>query len=229
MEEKRALKTEAILDKALELLGKEGADAVTLQRVASELGHATTALYRYFTSKDAMLAAMQRRAIGEVHGYLRDELAQFQGEEGRRQAAPMVGALADVLKLGECYLRLPTALPAHHRMITLFLGEPRLLLSEEESRNAAPPLVGLLGRAMALLGGASEVGALSSGDTEERVLVLWSTLQGALLLEKLARVTPAAPSSVEVGRSAAEALLLGWGAPAGALSKARRLVTTEVR
>jgi AcrR family transcriptional regulator len=223
VEQKRAMRSEAILEKALEVLGAEGPDAVTLQRVASELGYVTTALYRYFPSKDAMLAAMQRRVIGEVHGHLRDELARFQGEEARRRAPPTVGALADLLRVAEVYLRLPGVMPGHHRLIALVLGDPRRLLTEEASRQAAPPLAGLLGRVTALLGAASEGGALATGDGVERTLVLWSALQGALLMEKLTRVTPTMTGALALGRASTEALLLGWGAPAAALGRARKL------
>src|SRR3954465_13932552 len=56
---KRELSIERIVDTAIELAGAEGLGAVSMSRIAGELGFTTMSLYRYVTSKDDVLALMQ--------------------------------------------------------------------------------------------------------------------------------------------------------------------------
>ncbi|MGH1548129.1 TetR/AcrR family transcriptional regulator C-terminal domain-containing protein [Leifsonia poae] len=56
---KRELSVERIIDTAIELADAEGLGAVSMSRIASELGFTTMSLYRYVTSKDDVLALMQ--------------------------------------------------------------------------------------------------------------------------------------------------------------------------
>ncbi|MGO4536912.1 TetR/AcrR family transcriptional regulator [Leifsonia sp. 2MCAF36] len=62
---KRELSIERIVDTAIELADAEGLGAVSMSRIASELGFTTMSLYRYVTSKDDVLALMQD-AVCEV-------------------------------------------------------------------------------------------------------------------------------------------------------------------
>jgi len=56
---KRELSVERIVDTAIELADAEGLGAVSMSRIAGELGFTTMSLYRYVTSKDDVLALMQ--------------------------------------------------------------------------------------------------------------------------------------------------------------------------
>ena len=56
--QKRRQARRDILDTARQILREQGADAVTLTGVASELGMTKQALYHYFPSKDALLSSL---------------------------------------------------------------------------------------------------------------------------------------------------------------------------
>jgi AcrR family transcriptional regulator len=56
----------SIVDVALSVLDAEGLAAVTMRRVASELGTGPASLYAHFADKDEMVAAVLDRVIGEV-------------------------------------------------------------------------------------------------------------------------------------------------------------------
>lgn len=56
---KRELSIERIIDTAVAIADQEGLGAVSMSRIASELGFTTMSLYRYVTSKDDVLALMQ--------------------------------------------------------------------------------------------------------------------------------------------------------------------------
>ncbi|WP_434316985.1 TetR/AcrR family transcriptional regulator [Leifsonia sp. P73] len=56
---KRELSIERIVDTAIGVADQEGLSAVSMSRIAAELGFTTMSLYRYVTSKDDVLALMQ--------------------------------------------------------------------------------------------------------------------------------------------------------------------------
>ena len=60
------LTREAVVAAALAIGDAEGVGAVSLRRVAGDLGVTPMALYRYVESKEALLDAMLERAYGEV-------------------------------------------------------------------------------------------------------------------------------------------------------------------
>lgn len=77
---KRELSIERIVDTAIELADAEGLAAVSMSRIAGELGFTTMSLYRYVTSKDDVLALMQD-AVCAIPIPPDDELAGRRGSE----------------------------------------------------------------------------------------------------------------------------------------------------
>jgi len=63
--ERKTLSRRAVIEAALTIGDSEGADAVSLRRVARELGVTPMALYRYVDSKEGLLAAVAERAFEE--------------------------------------------------------------------------------------------------------------------------------------------------------------------
>ncbi|RMI34463.1 TetR/AcrR family transcriptional regulator [Nocardia stercoris] len=61
---RRALSTEQIVDAAVTVAEQGGLVAVSMARVAQELGFTTMSLYRYVDSKDTLIELMQDRVIG---------------------------------------------------------------------------------------------------------------------------------------------------------------------
>lgn len=218
--ERREVMTDALLERSMELLEEGGLDALTLQKVAQSLGYVTTAVYRYFPSKDALVAALQRRAIGVVQAHFERELVRrMAAAEG---ASPPTRALAALLAAADIYLGLPQAEPRAWYLVALLLGDPRPLLSEEESRRTLPVLAEFLGSVEVLFRDAAREGALEEGATGERVLGFWAALHGALCLEKARRIVPALPTAASIGRASARSLLSSWGATPARLGHAQR-------
>jgi AcrR family transcriptional regulator len=63
---KPGLTLEQIAGKAIEIADAEGLGAVTMQRLASELGFSTMALYRYVATKSDLVALMFEHAVDEM-------------------------------------------------------------------------------------------------------------------------------------------------------------------
>lgn len=63
---KPTLDRDGILDAALALVDREGADALTIRDVARELGVGTMSLYYHLPDKDALLEGVAERVLGDV-------------------------------------------------------------------------------------------------------------------------------------------------------------------
>jgi AcrR family transcriptional regulator len=207
---RRDTKTDAIVQTAFRVLEADGIDGLTLQRVAHALGLTTTALYRYFPSKDALLAALQRQAITELHHDLAATLAA--AEPLLTPLAPPVAALARVLTVARFYQALPQSHAQAYRLVATLLGDPRQLIADADAAAAVPLLVALLTDVQTLLDAAVAAGSLAAGDPQARALTLWATLHGLNQLAKLARLAPGKAPLAGIGHTATTTLLQGFGA-----------------
>lgn len=215
---RREIKTDVIVEVALRVLVDHGIDALTLQRVAREIGLTTTALYRYFPSKDALVAALQRQAVAEIHREVAALVASIEPALQRR--SPVVAALARVLAVARLYLELPRSHPETYHLVAVLLGDPRRLIADEHAVATVPLLGALLDDVGRLLDAVTTLRGFEPGPPRDRGLMLWSLLQGLNQLDKLARLAPAAPDRIVLGQAAVAALLRGFGATAGALDRA---------
>ncbi|HEX9034009.1 MAG TPA: TetR family transcriptional regulator [Streptosporangiaceae bacterium] len=65
--ERTRLSRSAVVDRALELADSHGIEALTIRRLATELGVTPMALYWHFRSKEELIAALADRIWGEIH------------------------------------------------------------------------------------------------------------------------------------------------------------------
>ncbi len=217
---RREKRLDAILEAASRLVAEEGLEALTLHRLAREQGYVTAALYRYFASKDALLAELQRRTLALLHAELARvrELARSAAREADLDAR--TAALFELRAIADFYLALPVSAPEHFGLVSVLISEPRPLLPDAEAKKTAPALLALLGDVRDLLAHAASIGALAPGDAFDRTLVLWSSLQGAAQLGKLGRFAKERFDPKRLGRIATQSLLAGWGARADELERA---------
>lgn len=199
---------------------------LTVAALAAEVDLTPGALYRYFPGKDAVVAAMEGRALAAIA--TRFEADRERAAE-RARAAGLVGkaaALHALLAAADTYLTLPRELPRDFRLVAALIGDPRPLVDDRAAASVAPAFVRLLAEVAAMFAAADRARALAAGDSLERTLIYWSALHGILQIEKLRRFQPQAPGSLQMGRNAAAALLAGWGAPRRGLSVAAELLGT---
>lgn len=216
---KRELKTEAVLDAATALLEAEGLDGVTLGRVAAAMDLVPAALYRYYDSKDALLAGLQRRAVAQISDVVQAALAELPATRSEAQAC-----LSQLLAMAEAYATLPQRAPGAWHLVSLMLAEPKPLLSPEEAGRTAPMLGVLVLSLRDALERAGELGVLGRGDVDARVLSFWAAVHGAAALVKIRLWVPELPDSRTTGLEAVTSLLTAWGAKPRELEAAKRLI-----
>ena len=95
----------ALIDQALRTIDEEGVEGLTLRAVGDALGVSRTALYRHFSDKQALVAAV----AGEGFRTLRLALVEAWERGGRSQAG--------FQSMGEAYLQFAVTHPSHYRVM----------------------------------------------------------------------------------------------------------------
>jgi TetR/AcrR family tetracycline transcriptional repressor len=90
--ERTKLSRAAVVERALELADSDGLDALTIRRLAAELGVTPMALYWHFRSKEELIAGLADRVWGEIRTDVDDTSAWSD------QLRMMLESLIDVLR-----------------------------------------------------------------------------------------------------------------------------------
>ena len=123
--ERARLSKDAVVDRGLALADAEGLDALTIRRLATELGVTPMALYWHFRSKEALLAGLADRIWSEIDTDV-DPAADWP-----QQLRGMLESLVRVLRAHPCASQL------------LLLGEK---LSSDSALRATETALGVLQR-----------------------------------------------------------------------------------
>lgn len=184
-------KRELLVDAAASVLAQEGAAAVSVRRVAAEVGTSTMAVYTWFGGKDELLAAV--RAEG---------FARF----GRRLSAVRRtdDSLRDLHGLGLAYRRFARAEP--HLYEAMFGRALVEVAASPEQVEAALATFAILRDAVAR---AIDAGLLA-GEPEAVARQIWAAVHGFVLLE-LSAVLPD-PHAARAYEALLATLMRGLGA-----------------
>ncbi len=193
-----------ILDAAIDLIAAGGLEGLSMARLAEAVDYTPGALYRYFDSKDALLAQVVQRVLGEVRAALDAAVAAL---------PPRASPLARVVALTRAYRELARREPHRFGLLATAMAEPRILLADAAHAHlVAAAVIAALQPLADGLAAATAAELLGPGDAAERTLLLFAMLHGLLQFPKLSR---AAPRPLDVDRLASaglRALLIGWGA-----------------
>ena len=219
----RAARTRRYLDAAMAIVGAEGLDALTMARLADELDVAVGSAYRYFPSKDALVAALQRDAIETLLGAYRESRADLDAAIGRRPDG-VARVLAGAVHFGAFLADAVTGLPEESRLLLLLVSDPRPVVPEDQVAVAAPAAAELLGVVAGLLRDGAAAGALVRGDARDRAVEWLAGLSGVLASAKLARLDAGLPDVPSLAGRLTGDLLVAWGADPAAVRRAAGLV-----
>jgi AcrR family transcriptional regulator len=232
---KRDQRRDALLDLAAELVEARGLAGLTMAALAEVGDYAPASLYTYFASRNALVAALQARALGVLGDLGADRLEQWDlalgdptDARGRR-----IAALARLCAFGDLFLAAPQTHPREFRL------QQELLATPEGDTGPAGDVV--IAAAMAvldlprhLLDAAADAKALgapdlvrnTAGDPVDgamaRTLTWVSAMNGLLLLDRLGTAVPVPGEAL--GRDLTLAVLRGWGADPALLAAARSTV-----
>jgi len=221
---RREANFERILDAAMELVVTGGFDGLSMHKLAKKLDYTPGALYRYYASKDVLIAALTTRLIEGFGGVLSRTGA----------LVPEDAFLQQVLVALMTYRDLAHAAPNRFGLLSLLLADPRHLVPNELA--AASPrqaMSEVLGPLVIALRDAQEAGLLASGDAPEsspgdaaeRSVVLFSAVHGLLQLRKQEARVPVVSDLERLVLVSIRSLLLAWGADPDTLRRDFTAVT----
>lgn len=234
---KREARRDHLLDLAADLVDEHGVDGLTMAALAEAADYAPASLYTYFSSRSALVAALQQRALQVLGGVASDAAEAWDRAAAAAGLDPETASLARLCAFSDLFL----AAPERHRRE--FRLQQQLLVTPDveevaDAGTVVPAAMDVLGVPMRLLAEAAALGALRPdgpvadpiGEPVEVALVrtlAWVVaLNGALMTDGL--VTGLPTTGVALGGQLTDALLAGWGADPDRLRTARSASTSWI-
>lgn len=184
-----------LLDAALSLVEREGAQALTLRAAARRAGVSQAAPYRHFQNKEALLAAVAEEGFRAMTAAM------------QRAAAPHAGdPLGRLRARGMAYIDFATSHPAHFRV--MFGRLPAKRSAHPGLKKAARETFELL---VAGIRDCQKAGIVRAGDPEELALCAWSATHGLSALVVDGRLAGRAGHLSELARIVTSNIYLGLG------------------
>ncbi len=176
-----------LCDAAARIFVEEGEAALSMRRLAAEVGCSPMAPYRHFADKAALVAAVRAAAFNRLADAL-DGVAR----DGRRRAA----------EIGEAYVRFARENPAAYKLM-FDLAQPDEAAYPELAAAAARAREAMAGYVRELV----DAGVLA-GDPVELGYVFWAAIHGLIVLELAGRL-PLEPGFETLRRTTLGALMRG--------------------
>ena len=177
----------SLIEQALRTIDKLGVEGLTLRAVGEALGVSRTALYRHFSNKQALVAAV----AGEGFRTLRLALVDAWQRKGRGRAG--------FEAMGEAYLQFAVAHPSHYRVmfgrfVESCARDPELI---EEAKAAFQALVDALVEQQ-------RDGSVRKDDPVMLARFVWSLTHGIAMLVIDGQLREGDESGTALNRYAAE-------------------------
>jgi AcrR family transcriptional regulator len=154
----------AIVKAALDVANNRGWDAVTVRRVADEIGYAAPIIYQYFSSKKAMLRAIAEDGYEQLGNEIRQAAISAEADNAQRFRA-----------IGMAYY----TFAKRNFPVYQLMHEPLLYGEPDEPMVSADALFEFMCQEMNTLAGAS----LSPNEAVTRTFQAWSTMHGLIMIE----------------------------------------------
>ncbi len=179
----------ALIAEAVRTIGSQGVEALTLREAGRQLGVSRTALYRHFTNKAALLAAVAREGFQRF----RADLSAAWEQAGRDWEG--------LSAMGRAYVRFAIANPAHYRVM---FGQFSDLCATDPALQAdASAAFRVLLDALAEL---QQAGLVRAGDLNMTAEFVWATVHGVAMLAIDGQLGPDPTASAALAEFAIERL-----------------------
>jgi AcrR family transcriptional regulator len=155
----------ALLDHALVMIRRGGADALTLREIGAGVGVSRSALYRHFADKRALLAAVATEGFRT----LREQLVAAWEDRGRGRAA--------FEGMGEAYVRFAIANPAHYRVMFGGAIDPKI-----GDRELAIEASGAFQALVDALTSLQRAGIVRNDEPLQMARFVWAVVHGVAML-----------------------------------------------
>ncbi|MCU1378664.1 MAG: Transcriptional regulator, TetR family protein [Acidimicrobiales bacterium] len=216
----------AYLAAAMDIAGRDGLRALTMQRLADEVDAAVGTVYTYFPAKGALVAELQREAIErltESYHLIRDRSdAVLSGWDD-----PAAASVARLAVFGRFWVASVDTFPQEAAFLHALISESGQTVPPEEHYRVLPAALTLLDEASGAVVEGRELRAIThlDGDDPMDLVIRWAAaLTGVLLTSNLAPLNPKAFDGRRLARILQSDLLRGWGASPERVARAEQHV-----
>jgi AcrR family transcriptional regulator len=217
----RAARHDQLLAAAMEIVAEHGLDGLTMQGVADKVDCAVGTIYTYFSSKSALVAALQTAAVQTMLATYHRCAQSWDDALVEMETEDHVAALVRIMGFCELFVAGPQIHPREFELLQLLITARGQVIATEDLLGVLPHVMALLTEARVLIDEAMESGALApmttrpDDDSLRRTLRLAGGLDGALLVGGAG--VPGVPEveafeSRRLAQLLTEDLLLAWGA-----------------
>ena len=182
----RASNRERIIEAALHVLETEGAAALTIRRIATDVEYSAPVVYQHFANKDALVLEL----VAHGHHLM---LAEF------RRAADEPGIDRRMTRIASEYVRFAGE---HPHLYEVMNGAA---VDANERRRAAEPAIDVVKDLLTTWSAAHHV---TLADLDEACEIIWGTLYGIASLGYLSTIGN--ERARRLAERALHAILLGW-------------------
>ncbi len=217
-ERNRIARTRTFLSTALRIVTDEGFDALTMQRLADECDAAIGAVYRYFPSKGALVAEVQKEAIERLASSYQIIRDRSDREFGGIDEADLT--LSRLVLFGRFFCATADTFPQELRLLQMLMNEWRAVVPLEEGMRVVPSAMRLLDRMRVGIDAAVDAGAIEPADTMARVVTWAASVSGVLQVSRLDVYDAELFDGDRLARQLSLDLLVAWGADRARLEAA---------
>jgi AcrR family transcriptional regulator len=220
---RRAFRRDEILQAALTLVEEGGLDAVTTTELAKRTGAALGALYRFFPSKAAVIAALQEQAIAALSADI--VTATTTAAAAAASAGRRVQSLAALLAIADVVFGEPRTHPPRFRLVDEALSRVEAVHADEDAvalEAALRPLLALAHERVVAFAvdDPTRIDSARRDELERFSFALWAALHGLTHFIKRDRLVPPGHRSARVATTTVRLLLRGLGADDGEIATA---------
>jgi AcrR family transcriptional regulator len=223
-ERRRRRRSREFLDAAQHIIALEGFEGLTMSRLARELDTVDSAVYRYFPSKGALVAEIQKESIERLEASLTTITASGEQLYTARGLDDRTAAVSRLVLFGRWLCATSDTYPEELRLLQLIMSQRASALDSEGGQRIFPFAMQLLAHAIAAIEVAKSAGAVRDGDSIDRAVIWSSALSGVLQTDDLEKYAPDLFGGSRLARQASLDLLRGWGADEELLAGAGELV-----
>jgi len=223
-ERRRRRRSREFLDAAQHIIALEGFEGLTMARLARELDTVDSAVYRYFPSKGALIAEIQKESIERLEASLTAITAIGEALYTSLGLDERSAAVTRLVLFGRWFCTCTETYPEEIRLLQMIMSQRETALDPEGGLRILPIAMQLVAHAIAAVESAKATGAVTEGESIDRAIIWSSALSGVLQTDDLERYAPDLFGGTRLARQASLDLLQGWGADAKLLAAASELV-----
>jgi AcrR family transcriptional regulator len=207
----RRRRSDEFLAAALAIVVDHGFEALTMARLATVLDTAIGSVYRYYASKDHLLAAVQASAVESIAASY-DATVPELVQAVRAAAADDPPALVELVVVGRWFCAVADALPEEVRLLQMVSARRSSALGPGGGEALMPTVMAFLGRIVGAIDAATEAGDLRPGSPLARAIMWLTAFGGVLEADDLEKYLPDVLGGARLARQLNCDLVAGWGA-----------------